>query len=124
MIGADDGDRGRRIAMVTALSFTPQQWLPFIGANVLIGLTFGSIGALAGVLFGQLGGTYFMLFLPMIDLGIAQTPMFGDGQPDGWATLCPATAPAAFWSMPRSRRPSTRARAVDQRRGPSPPWGS
>lgn len=75
--------------LVTALSFTPQQWLPFIGANVLIGLTYGSIGALAGVLFGQLGGTYFMLFLPMIDLGIAQTPMFGDGKPDGWATLLP-----------------------------------
>ena len=75
--------------LVTALSFTPQQWPPFIAANTLIGLTYGAIGALAGVLFGRLGGTYFMLFLPMTDLGIAQTPMFGDGVPDGWATLLP-----------------------------------
>ena len=25
----------------------------------------------------------------MIDLGMAQTPMFGDGTPDGWATALP-----------------------------------
>lgn len=75
--------------LVTALSFSPEQWLPFIVGNVLIGLTYGSLGALAGVALGHLGGTYFMLFLPMIDLGIAQTPMFGDGAPDGWATVLP-----------------------------------
>lgn len=74
---------------VTALSFTPREWPAFIAANLLIGLTYGSIGALAGVALGRLGGTYFMLFLPMIDLGIAQTPMFGDGSPDGWAQLLP-----------------------------------
>jgi hypothetical protein len=74
---------------VTALSFTPSQWLPFVVANASIGLTYGSIGALSGVAFGRLGGTYFMLFLPMIDLGIAQTPMFGDGTPDAWATWLP-----------------------------------
>ena len=75
--------------LVTALSFTPKQWPPFIAGNVIIGLTYGSIGAIAGVVLGRLGGTYFMFFLPMIDLGIAQTPMFGDGAPDGWATLLP-----------------------------------
>jgi hypothetical protein len=75
--------------LVTALSFSPQQWLPFVAANVLVGLTYGAIGALAGVGLGRLGGTYFMLFLPMVDLGIAQTPMFGDGAPDGWAYMLP-----------------------------------
>ena len=30
-----------------------------------------------------------MLFLPMIDLGIAQTPMFGDGEPSGWTQFLP-----------------------------------
>lgn len=74
---------------VTALSFQPQQWAVFVVANLLVGLTFGSIGALAGAYLGRLGGTYFMLFLPMIDLGIAQTPMFGDGEPDGWAQFLP-----------------------------------
>jgi hypothetical protein len=75
--------------LVTALSFTPERWLVFVIANVLIGLTYASIGALAGVALGRLGGTYFMFFLPMVDLGIAQTPMFGDGGPDGWAILLP-----------------------------------
>lgn len=74
---------------VTALSFQPQSWGPFIAANLLVGLTFGAIGALAGAALGRLGGTYFMLFLPMIDLGIAQTPMFGDGEPGGWAHFLP-----------------------------------
>jgi hypothetical protein len=74
---------------VTAISFQPQRWVSFFVANLLVGLTFGSIGALAGAYLGRLGGTYFMLFLPMIDLGIAQTPMFGDGAPDGWAQFLP-----------------------------------
>ncbi len=74
---------------VTAISFTPDLWLPFIAANLLIGLTYGAIGALVGVALGRLGGTSFMLFLPMVDLGIAQNPMFGDAAPDGWAHVLP-----------------------------------
>lgn len=74
---------------VTALSFTPQQWVPFVAGNLMVGLVYGSIGALVGVALGRVGGTYFMLFLAMVDLGIAQTPMFGDGRPDGWAQLLP-----------------------------------
>jgi len=74
---------------VTAASFQPEQWFPFAGATLLVGITFGAIGAIAGAALGRLGGTYFMLFLPMIDLGIAQTPMFGDGEPDGWTQLLP-----------------------------------
>lgn len=89
LIGATTGIVVLVSLVVTALSFTPQQWPSFVGANLLIGLTYASIGAIAGVAFGRLGGTYFMLFLPMIDLGIAQTPMFGDGAPDGWTTLLP-----------------------------------
>lgn len=34
-----------------------------------------------------------MLFLPQIDLGIAQNPMFGDGIADGWAAALPGWAP-------------------------------
>ena len=63
--------------VVTAISFTPQQWMPFVAGNLMIGLIYGSIGALAGVALGRVGATYFMLFLAMVDLGIAQTPMFG-----------------------------------------------
>jgi hypothetical protein len=89
LIGATTGIVVFVSLVVTALSFTPQQWPPFVAANLLIGVTYALIGAIAGVAFGRLGGTYFMLFLPMIDLGIAQTPMFGDGAPDGWATVLP-----------------------------------
>ena len=74
---------------VTAISFRPEHWMPFALATCLIGITYGSIGALAGAVLGRLGATYFMLFLPMLDLGIAQTPMFGDGTPDGWTQLLP-----------------------------------
>ena len=74
---------------VTALSFEPRQWLPFAAANVLIGLTYAGLGGLAGGAMGQLGGAYFMFFMPMIDLGIAQNPMFGDSDPDAWATWLP-----------------------------------
>lgn len=74
---------------VTAISFSPRQWPPFVAANLLIGLTYGAIGGIAGTLLGRLGGTYLMLFLPMLDLGIAQTPMFGDGEPGGWAVAMP-----------------------------------
>ena len=74
---------------VTALSFTPRSWTAFAAGNLLVGLTYGSLGALAGAMLGPLGATYTMLLGPMLDLGIAQNPMFGDGMPDGWAALLP-----------------------------------
>ena len=74
---------------VTALSFQPERWPAFVLATCLIGLTYGAIGAVSGALLGKLGATYFMIFLPMLDLGIAQTPMFGDGAPDGWTQVLP-----------------------------------
>ena len=78
---------------VTAISFQPRDWLPFALANLLVGITYGGIGALAGAVLGRLGGTYLMFFLPMIDLGIAQSPMFGDAEPGGWAVLLPGYGP-------------------------------
>jgi hypothetical protein len=74
---------------VTALSFTPESWPAFIVGNLLVGLTYGTIGALAGGLLGPLAATYTLLLGPMLDLGIAQNPMFGDGTPDGWAQALP-----------------------------------
>lgn len=74
---------------VTALSFTPHSWPVFLAGNLLVGLTYGALGALAGALLGVLAATYTMLLGPMLDLGIAQNPMFGDGTPDGWAKLLP-----------------------------------
>jgi hypothetical protein len=74
---------------VTSLSFTPANWPAFIAGNLLVGLTYACIGALAGALLGQLGATYLVLFLAMLGIGILQNPMFGDGTPGGVAYAFP-----------------------------------
>jgi hypothetical protein len=79
---------------VTALSFTPQQWPAFIAGNLLVGLTYGLLGALAGAAVGRLGATYLILFGAMLDLGIVQNPMFGAGTPPGWGAALPGYGPA------------------------------
>lgn len=78
---------------VTAIDFVPESWGPFVAGNLLAGLIYGLIGALAGALVGRLGGAYLMFFLPMMDIGIAQDPMFFDGSPQGWATVLPGYGP-------------------------------
>jgi len=75
--------------LVTALSFSPASWTWFAAGNLLVGLTYACIGALAGVALGQLGATYLVLFLAMLGTGILQNPMFGDGEPHGLALLFP-----------------------------------
>lgn len=74
---------------VTALSFTPASWPTFIAGNLLVGLTYACIGALAGARLGPLGATYVVLFLAMLGTGILQNPMFGDGTPGGLAYAFP-----------------------------------
>ena len=74
---------------VTALSFTPSSWPAFIAGNLLVGLAYACIGALAGALLGELGATYVVLFLAMLGIGILQNPMFGDGTPGGLAYAFP-----------------------------------
>jgi hypothetical protein len=78
---------------VTALSFTPRQWPPFIAGNLLVGLIYAMLGALAGVAVGRLGATYLILFGAMLDLGIVQNPMFGSGTPPGWGVALPGFGP-------------------------------
>lgn len=78
---------------VTALYFTPAGWGLFLVGLITIGLIYGALGTLAGAVLGNLGATYLMLFLVMTDLGIVTNPMFGDGTPDGWATLFPGYGP-------------------------------
>lgn len=75
--------------IVTAFGFRPESWPRFVLGGSLMGTTYGAIGVLAGSLLGRLGGTYFMFFMPMLDIGIAQNPMFGDAEPSGWAALLP-----------------------------------
>lgn len=79
--------------IVMALEFTPKQWLPFVAGNVLVGVEYAAIGALAGALIGRLGAVYLLFFLPNIDVGIAQDPLFFTGAPPGWAVALPGYGP-------------------------------
>ncbi len=78
---------------VTAADFTPKSWAPFVVGTLAAGLIYAGLGAISGALLGRLGATYLMFFLPMIDIGILQNPMFGDGRADDWATLLPGYGP-------------------------------
>lgn len=78
---------------VTALSFTPQTWWAFAAGTLFVGLTYGLLGTLAGAVVGRLGATHLMLFGAMLDLGIVQNPMFGSGEPPGWAIALPGYGP-------------------------------
>ncbi len=79
--------------VVMAFSFTPKSWGPFIVGTLIAGLIYAAIGALSGALMGRLGAVYFMFFLPNVDIGIAQDPIFFDGDPQGWATVLPGYGP-------------------------------
>jgi hypothetical protein len=78
---------------VTALSFTPKLWAAFVVGNLLVGLIYAMLGALAGAAVGKLGATYLLLFGAMLDLGIVQNPMFGAGEPPAWGTVLPGYGP-------------------------------
>ncbi|MDW3221032.1 MAG: ABC transporter permease [Acidimicrobiales bacterium] len=74
---------------VTAVSFDAVSWPIFIGANVLVALTYATIGVIVGPVFGRLGGLYLLLVLPFIDIGLAQNAMF-DAAPPAWGAYMPA----------------------------------
>jgi len=78
---------------VTAVNFTPAAWLPLVTGLALTGVIYAALGALAGAILDKLAATYVMLFVALTDVGIVQTPMFGDGTPDGWALLLPGYGP-------------------------------
>ncbi|MBN1529242.1 MAG: ABC transporter permease [Thermoleophilaceae bacterium] len=80
-------------ALVTALNYTPKSWPPMLAAMVLLGLIYGSIGALAGAVLDKLAATYLILFAVMTDIGVVQNPMFHSAPGNG-AALLPGYAPA------------------------------
>lgn len=74
---------------VTAFDFSPQAWLPFAVANLLVALTYGMLGVVVGPLVGRLGGLYLMFLVPFLDVGLAQNVMFS-AAPPSWARFMPA----------------------------------
>jgi hypothetical protein len=74
---------------VALIDFRPEALGGFVAANLLIGVTYALIGALAALVVGRLGGAYLMFTLPMIDIGIYQDPMMVSGEPAFWMKLLP-----------------------------------
>jgi hypothetical protein len=75
--------------VVSAVFFSPQLWPEYIGAIVLIALTYAMIGVLLGPLVGRLGGLYLLLLLSIVDAGYGQTVMFHP-LPPAWGAYLPS----------------------------------
>jgi len=89
------GTLGLGTVIVTAVSvlvavqaFTPESLAPFIIATLLVGLTYGILGVVVGIVIGRLGGVYVMLFAPMVDILMFQNPLATDA-PE-WTTVLPS----------------------------------
>jgi hypothetical protein len=74
---------------VTLMNFSPGDLAGFLAGNLLIGISYAFIGAVAALVVGRLGGAYLMFFVPMVDVGIFQDPMFVSGDQALWMKLLP-----------------------------------
>jgi hypothetical protein len=74
---------------VSAAWVSPQHWVEYAGADILIALTYAMIGMLLGPLTGRLGGLYVILLVAIVDVGYGQTVMFNP-IPPGWGGFVPA----------------------------------
>jgi hypothetical protein len=74
--------------VVSAAFFSPQFWPEYVGAIVLIALTYAMIGVLLGPLVGRLGGLYLLLLLSIVDAGYGQSVMFHP-LPPTWGAYLP-----------------------------------
>ena len=72
----------------TALVFSPERWLPYAAANLLLAFTYALIGALLAPLFGRVGGVFVAFLLPFLDIGITQSPML-HATPTTLSTILP-----------------------------------
>jgi len=73
---------------VSAAWLSPHQWVLFVGADLLIALTYAMIGVLLGPLTGRLGGLYLILLLAIVDVGYGQSVMFKP-LPPSWGAFLP-----------------------------------
>jgi len=78
---------------ITLLSWQPEQVALFFVANLFPAIQYGFLGAIAGTYLSATSGTYLMFFLPMIDVGLIQNPMFPRQNVQFWVKLLPDYAP-------------------------------
>jgi len=60
---------------VLAIEFVPERIGWIVAASLLVGLIYGMLGTLSGLVLSRLAGVYTMLMLPMIDVFFFQNPM-------------------------------------------------
>lgn len=77
----------------TLIDFRPPQPGLFFLINLVAALHYAFIGAIAGTFLSAMSGTYLVFFLPMIDLGLVQNPMFPRDTIAWWAKLLPGYTP-------------------------------
>lgn len=78
---------------VTLIDFRPPQPGLFFATNLVSALHYAFIGAVAGTFLSAMSGTYLMFFLPMIDLGLVQNPMFPRESVAWWVKALPGYTP-------------------------------
>ena len=76
---------GAGVAVVTAVAvsvavqvFQPADLRAFTAVAGLLGITYGVVGVLVGLLFDELGGVYVMLLVPLVDVLLFQNPLASD----------------------------------------------
>lgn len=79
---------------VTLLDFRPEQPALFFLVNLISALQYAFIGAAVGMFLSPMSGTYLMFFVPMIDVGLIQNPMFPREAVAWWVKLLPG-----YWPM-------------------------
>lgn len=60
---------------VLALVYVPNQLTWFLTATLVVGLTYAAIGAVVGLVLNRLAGIYILLFGPLLDIFLAQSPL-------------------------------------------------
>jgi hypothetical protein len=78
---------------ITLIDFMPGQFGLFSLINLISALQYAFIGAVVGTFLSAMSGTYLMFFMPMIDIGIVQNPMFVRGEVAWWVKALPGYTP-------------------------------
>lgn len=74
--------------LVAVLAFDPKHVTAFAAATALVGVTYGILGVVVGLVLDRLGGVYVMLFAPMIDVLMFQNPLATESL--DWTTVLPS----------------------------------
>lgn len=72
---------------VLVVHVAPDQVVLFVASTLVLGVTYGLVGAVVGVVLDTLVGVYVMLFAPAVDLFLFHSPLAADAP--SWAAVFP-----------------------------------